>query len=142
LSPVTTRALRYFFLLVDLGFVAYWLLTLLHWIPERYLFKDYHDPVLAAWNWSFLPLDLCVSATGLFSLRLRARGRPAWAVFALVSLVLTFCSGLQAIAFWVLRRDYDPSWWAPNLFLLVYPLFFVRRVAAAVLAPEENTARA
>jgi hypothetical protein len=133
------RTLRYFFLVVDLGFIAYWLLTVFHGVPEQYLFKGYHDSVLTAWNWSFLPLDLCISATGLWSLRLHARGRPAWALFALASLVLTFCSGLQAIAFWTLRRDFDLAWWAPNLFLLVYPLFFVRRVAATLTPPAAHS---
>jgi hypothetical protein len=35
-----------------------------------------------------------------------------------------FCSGLQAIAFWVLRQDYDPTWWIPNLCLMVLPLLY------------------
>jgi hypothetical protein len=32
---------------------------------------------------------------------------------------------LQAVAFWALRGDYDPVWWAPNLFLLFYPVLFL-----------------
>jgi hypothetical protein len=47
---------------------------------------------------------------------------------ALISLVLTFCSGLQAIAFWILRADFDLSWWIPNLFLMIYPIFFIIRI--------------
>jgi hypothetical protein len=42
-----------------------------------------------------------------------------------VSLTLTMCSGLQALAFRALRADFDPLWWMPNLFLLLYPLFFI-----------------
>jgi len=38
---------------------------LAHVIPESYLFKDYDNPILQAWNWSFLPLDLCISFTDL-----------------------------------------------------------------------------
>ena len=119
------KALGPLFLLTDTGFVVYWLVTLCGLIPERFLFKDYHDPILGAWNWSFLPLDLAISATGYLSLYLFRRGRAAWSRWALVSLVLTFCSGLQAISFWTLRADFDPAWWAPNLYLLLYPLFFI-----------------
>ena len=121
------RSLRVCFLLVDLGFIAYWLITLSGVIPEAWLFKDYENPILHAWNWSFLPLDLFISATGLGSIWLYRRQRPAWRQWALVSLVLTSCSGLQAISFWVLRGDFDPAWWGPNGFLLVYPLFFIPR---------------
>ena len=117
--------LKYFFLVVDIGFIAYWLITLLGVIPNEYLFKDYENPILVAWNWSFLPLDLFISATGLTSLWLWKKDNNNWKSLALISLVLTFCSGLQAIAFWTLRSDFDISWWIPNLFLLIYPLFFI-----------------
>ncbi len=119
------RKLRPFFWMVDIGFIAYWIITLAHVIPESYLFKDYDNPILQAWNWSFLPLDLCISFTGLTSLRMHKKANPSWKPLALISLVLTSCSGLQAVAFWVLRSDFDPMWWAPNLFLLIYPLFFI-----------------
>ncbi|MBW2224881.1 MAG: DUF5360 family protein, partial [Deltaproteobacteria bacterium] len=39
--------------------------------------------------------------------------------------VLTSCSGLMAVSFWTLRADFDPAWWLPNLFLLLYPLWFL-----------------
>lgn len=117
--------LRPFFLLVDLGFLAYWAVTALHAIPESYLYKDYDNPMAVAWNWSFMPLDLVVSATGLVSLFLMRRNRPEAARIAIVSLSLTSASGLQAISFWAVRGDFDWVWWAPNLFLLVYPWFFL-----------------
>lgn len=119
------KLLRYFFLLTDIGFILYWLITLLLLIPNEYLFQDYQNPILVAWNWSFLPLDLFVSATGLGSLYLWKKQDKRWHKLALMSLVLTFCSGLQAIAFWVIRGDFDLSWWIPNLFLLLYPIPFV-----------------
>jgi hypothetical protein len=34
-------------------------------------------------------------------------------------------SGLMAISFWAFTRDFSPQWWAPNLFLLIYPLFYI-----------------
>jgi len=120
------RTLKYFFWVVDIGFILYWSITLLEFIPIEYLFKDYDNPILSAWNWSFLPLDLAISATGIGSIVLWQRGVEQWVPLALISLVLTSCSGLQAIAFWVIRGDFDPSWWLPNLFLLIYPLFFMR----------------
>ncbi|HDR7717612.1 YvaD family protein [Bacillus albus] len=48
-----------------------------------------------------------------------------WSHFAFLSLILTFCSGLQALAFWTIRLDFDMSWWIPNLYLLIYPCFFL-----------------
>ncbi len=117
--------LKYFFLVVDIGFIAYWLITLLGVIPNEYLFKDYENPILVAWNWSFLPLDLFISGTGLTSLWLWKKNSKNWKTLALISLVLTFCSGLQAVSFWFLRSDFDISWWIPNLFLLIYPVFFI-----------------
>jgi len=107
---------------------VYWLITALGVIPAVYLFKDYHDPVLVAWNWSFLPLDLFISATGLSSLWLHRVGDPRWRMAALLSLALTFYSGLQAIAFWVIRGDVDLTWWVTNGYLLIYPLFFIPRL--------------
>jgi len=123
------RALRLFMLLKDVGFLAYWSITLLHLVPPSYLFKDYADPLVVAWNWSFLPLDLAVSATGLGSLWLQRSGDRRWPAWTLVSLTLTSASGLMALSFWALRRDFDPTWWLPNGALLLYPLFFVRAVS-------------
>jgi hypothetical protein len=123
-AQLTVKTLKVLFVLVDLGFVVYWVCAGLHLFPQDYLFKDYDNPILQAWNFSFLPLDLLVSATGLSSVACHARGLWQWQPLALVSLTLTSCSGLQAIAFWALRGDFDPVWWAPNLFLLIYPLCF------------------
>ncbi|QLE41079.1 hypothetical protein FD723_11875 [Nostoc sp. C052] len=122
------KKLKFFFLITDIGFILYWSITLLHLIPDRYLFKDYTNPILVAWNFSFLPLDLLISFTGLLSLFLYQKGKIVWIKFALTSLILTFCSGLQAIAFWTLRLDFDLNWWLPNLFLLIYPMFFIPRI--------------
>jgi len=113
--------------LTDLGFVVYWLMTLTHLIPDQFLFKDYNNPILMHWNWSFLPLDLAISATGFLSLYL-LKTKGAWKKVALISLVLTFSSGLQAISFWTLANDFDFLWWLPNLYLLIYPLFFIQKL--------------
>lgn len=118
-------SLRACFFVVDIGFILYWLTSLTGAIPDAWLFKDHDNPILHAWNWSFLPLDLFISATGLGSIWLYRRGSESWPRWALVSLVLTFCSGLQALSFWALRSDFDLIWWLPNGFLMVYPLLFI-----------------
>jgi Family of unknown function (DUF5360) len=120
--------LKAFFWFTDLGFIAYWLITALHLISVQFLFQDYTNPILTAWNWSFLPLDLMVSASGLAALWAYHQKLELWRSFALISLVLTFSSGLNAIAFWVIRGDFDPTWWIPNLYLLIYPLFFLPKL--------------
>ena len=122
------KLLRLFFVVTDIGFVIYWGITALHLIPTAYLFRDYTNPVLVAWNWPFLPLDLLISASGFASLYLYQRGDHRWHPLALVSLILTFYSGLMALVFWVIRADFDLTWWLPNAYLLVYPLFFVPRL--------------
>ena len=128
------QKLKYYFFFVDIGFIAYWLITLLEIVPNEYLFNDYANPILVAWNWSFLPLDLLVSATGLTSIYLWKSNDQKWIPLALISLVLTSCSGLQAIAFWTIRADFDVAWWLPNLFLLLYPLCFIKSVSLRYLA--------
>lgn len=115
-------------LATDVGFIAYWLITIAHVIPPGMLFRDYSNPIMIHWNWSFLPLDLLISATGIYSLMLMRRNNFAWRQFATISLTLTFVSGLQAIAFWAIAGDFDLWWWGPNLFLMVYPLFFLPKL--------------
>ncbi len=122
------------FLTIDFGFIAYWAITVLGVIPAEHLFKDYENPILQSWNWSFLPLDLLISATGLTAVT-RFRAGLDWRPMALLSLVLTSCSGLQAIAFWTIHRDFDPAWWIPNLFLLLYPLLPIRSLTGELARP-------
>ncbi|MEH7137092.1 DUF5360 family protein, partial [Priestia megaterium] len=92
------KYLKPFFLVTDIGFIIYWIVTYFELIPKSVAFKDYDNPIVTAWNWSFFPLDILVSFTGLFSLYLYKLHRKSWKGYALISLVLTFCSGLQAIA--------------------------------------------
>ncbi|WP_406288890.1 DUF5360 family protein [Embleya sp. NBC_00896] len=121
---------------VDVGFVLYWAVTLLALIPAEYAYKDYTDPVLSDWNYSFLLLDLAASATGIAALRAsRGTVAPTAGPLMLISLVLTSTAGLQAVAFWALRGDFAIEWWLPNLFLLLFPLpaiaVLVRRTGIA-----------
>ncbi|NGQ94936.1 YvaD family protein [Brevibacillus sp. SYP-B805] len=121
-------SLKYFFWITDAGFLIYWFVTFFQLIPVEYLYQDYTNPILVSWNWSFFPLDLIISLTGFASLWLHANNRSLWRDVALISLVLTFVSGLQAIAFWAIRCDIDLVWWIPNGFLLIYPLYFIPRL--------------
>ncbi|MDR0270926.1 DUF5360 family protein [Paenibacillus sp.] len=119
------RILKWFFLFTDISFILYFGATALGLIPPEWAYSDYSNPILIAWNWSFFPIDMLVSLTGLTALYLYRKQSPTWKSAALISLVLTFCSGMMAIAYWGIRQEFDPA--CPNLFLLIYPLFFIRK---------------
>jgi len=114
-------ALRAFLVVVDVGFVVYWLVSACGALPPEWLYAHHDDPVMMSWNWSFLPLDLVVSGSGLCAVFLARRGDDRWQKLALVSLAFTSASGLNAISFWALQRDVNISWWIPNLVLLLGP---------------------
>ncbi|GKV56782.1 hypothetical protein NCCP2222_27290 [Sporosarcina sp. NCCP-2222] len=121
------RVLQWFFVVIDVSFILYFGATALKMIPLEYAYSDYTNPIMVAWNWSFFPLDMAISITGLTSIYLHRKNRPEWKPFALISLVLTFCSGLMAISYWSIRLEFDMSWWTLNLVLMLYPLFFIPR---------------
>jgi hypothetical protein len=99
----------------DVGLLAYWTLTALGLVSVG------SDAWLAAWNWSFLPLDLLAVAAGL-TWSLLPRGHR-WASPALaVALALTHAAGLVALSFFVLWGTWDVSWWIVNLWLAVMPI--------------------
>tara|TARA_R110002110_G_scaffold111174_2_gene276898 strand:- start:5188 stop:5634 length:447 start_codon:yes stop_codon:yes gene_type:complete len=121
-------------LFTDIGFLLYWSVTALHvagvfHLPPEYLFKNYNNPLVFAWNWSFMPLDVALSLAGLAGMSLWRRGHPAARSLVAFSLALTFCAGLMAIAFWTITGDFDLGWWLPNLFLLVWPLIYLLKLA-------------
>jgi len=39
---------------------------------------------------------------------------------------LTAASGLMAISYWTVAGEFDGSWFAANLALIAWPLFFLR----------------
>ncbi|MBU8898677.1 YvaD family protein [Corallococcus sp. M34] len=136
------RRLRPFLMTTDTLFLAYWLATSLAALgvfapPEGWLFKDYHDARVVAWNWSFLPLDVLFALTGYLSVYLHGRGQAEWRAMAWVSLTLTFCAGLMAVAYWAILGEFDPTWLLPNLAVMLWPLFFVRPL---LRAPEATVA--
>ena len=121
------RVLKWFFLVIDFSFILYFGATAMGLIPVEYAYSDYTNPILIAWNWSFFPLDMAISITGLSAIYLHNKGYLQWKPIAFTSLVLTFCSGLMAISYWAIRLEFDLTWWIPNLALMLYPLFFIPR---------------
>ena len=75
----------------ELGMLLYWVLAVvmalgLVNVPEDWMYSKHDDPLVVAWNWSFLPIDVLFAATGLVA---RYAGR-APARLADVSLTLMF----------------------------------------------------
>lgn len=125
-----TRSLALALGVTDLLFLAYWLiagaaLVGLIELPAALMYAGYDEPRVAAWNWSFLPIDLAFSITGLLAVRASRRGDALWKPLALISLLLTMVAGLMAVAYWTLLGEFDPSWFLPNLVLAIWPLFFL-----------------
>ena len=100
----------------DIGFLAYWTATATELIPP------YAQQVLVDWNWSFVALDVIAAVTGLLALGLLRRSHPAAAGMRIVSLALTHAAGLNALAFWTVRSEFDIAWWLPNLWLTLFPV--------------------
>jgi hypothetical protein len=132
-----SNSLRLSLSITDIVFLAYWLVSALHLagvlpIPADWLYADADDPRVVAWNWSFLPLDLAFSLTGLTAIRCARRGSPLWKPLALISLVLTMVAGGMAVGYWTLLGEFDLLWFLPNLALLIWPVFFLGRVVASL----------
>ena len=118
------------FIATDLLMLTYWAVTgavalgLLD-VPPEALYSDYYNPIVVAWNWSFFPLDLIFSVTGLAAVRLHRTGSLVWADMAVISAVCTSIAGLMAIAYWTILGEFDPSWWIPNCIIMLWPVWFL-----------------
>ena len=73
------RTFKMMLVLVDAGLLLYWGAVLLGLIPEEMRFKDYDDPVVEAWNWSFFPLDISAAVTVFLGAHLTRRGDDPYA---------------------------------------------------------------
>lgn len=136
MSPMP-KGLRPLMVGTDIAMLGYWLLMIAAGagivdLPPEAMYRDYDNPLVVSWNWSFLPIDVAFAVTGLLAARMARRGDPRWRGWALVSLTLTACAGGMAIAFWTLTGDFEPSWWAPNLFLMIWPLAYLPRLVGAL----------
>ena len=54
--------------IADVGFILYWTTTAFHLLPAEWLYAAHDNPLMVAWNWSFFPLDMLASITGLWAL--------------------------------------------------------------------------
>jgi hypothetical protein len=107
----------------EVGMILYWLFAatvVLGFInvPPEYMYSDYKNPLIISWNWSFFPLDILFAVFGLLA-RFGNMKTQAKEVLSVVSLSLMFCAGLMAVSFWMINRDFDPFWWAINLWLMI-----------------------
>ena len=73
-------------------------------------------------------MDLAFSFFGLRAVAAGRRGDPLWLPYSIVSLTLTMAAGGMAISYWVLLREFNPSWFLTNLALMIWPLFFMTRL--------------
>ncbi|MFY8141875.1 MAG: DUF5360 family protein [Caulobacter sp.] len=125
-----SRSLALALSITDLLFLAYWLASGLDKvgliaIPADWLYAGAGEPRVDAWNWSFFPLDLAFSVTGLAAVAASRKGSASWRPLALISLILTMVAGGMAVGYWTLLGEFDPAWYLPNLALLLWPLAFL-----------------
>lgn len=115
--------------LTEVGMLIYWILALavvvgLLNIPAEYMYSDYENPLIVAWNWSFFPLDVIFAIAGLYS-RFGNLNAMKKELLASLSLSLMFCAGLMALSFWIINRDFNLTWWLLNLWLLLLSSWFL-----------------
>ena len=129
------RSLAIAITVTDVAFILYWTLAalsqagVLH-VPPDWMYANYEQADVIAWNWSFLPMDLAFSFFGLRAVA-AARSGDAWRPLAIVSLTLTMAAGGMAVSYWAILREFDPSWFLANLALVIWPLFFMRSLLRA-----------
>ncbi len=119
----------------DIAFLLYWLLAGLSTagivsLPPEWMYANHDQPDVIAWNWSFFPMDLAFSYFGLRAVAAARQGREIWRPYAIVSLTLTMAAGGMAVSYWVLMKEFNPSWFFANLALVIWPLFFMPRLLA------------
>jgi len=110
----------------ELAILAYWVLAGLSalniiTIPPEWMYSDYENPLVVAWNWSFFPLDVMFAVCGLLALY-GPFSKTRKMSLLIISLSLMFCAGLMAISFWAIRGEFDPLWWGMNIWLMALPL--------------------
>lgn len=123
--------LKLAFTVTDVAFLIYWAVAgldtggLIH-LPPDWLYPNAHDPRVVAWNWSFFPLDIAFSVTGLWAVAASRRADLIWRPLALISLILTMVAGGMACGYWLLLGEIDPMWFGMNALLVVWPCLFLR----------------
>ena len=132
-----SRTLKSFITITDVLFIAYWTIAALSElgilaIPKELMYADYDNPRVVAWNWSFFPLDVIFSIVGLAAVSAHRKGNQVWQPLAVISLILTMTAGGMAVSYWAILGEFDPSWFIPNLLLLVWPMFFLPRLVRSM----------
>lgn len=108
--------------ITEVGMLTYWAfaaVVALEWlmVAPEVMYADHSNPLIVAWNWSFLPIDVMFAALGL--LARFAKIKPAKAqILQTASLALMFCAGTMAISFWALQCWFDLAWWGMNAWLV------------------------
>lgn len=103
-------------------------------IDPSLMYSDHQNPLVVAWNWSFFPIDIAFAAIGLGARYGSFAGELRFKLETTAS-VLMFCAGLMAVSFWIMTGDFNFTWWAMNIWLVILGLsnlFFSR------LATPEN----
>ncbi len=124
------RSLAIAFTATDIAFLLYWTVSglmqggVIH-APRDWMYAHFDRPDVVAWNWSFLPVDLAFSLTGLSAVAAARRGDPVWRPLALLSLAFTMVAGGMAVGYWTIQREFEPTWFLPNLALMVWPILFL-----------------
>jgi len=140
-EPISmSEIMKALLLITDIIFLIYWAVSLLHLtgvihMPPDMMYANFNKPSVFAWNWSFFPVDVLFSITGITAVRLSAVGDSRWRPMAMISLCLTSVAGLMAIGYWTILGEFDPAWYLPNLALAVWPLFFLPRLVNAIARP-------
>ncbi|MFN5614584.1 MAG: DUF5360 family protein [Brevundimonas sp.] len=139
-SVTMSKQLKALILITDVLFLTYWSLSLLDLLgvfqlPPSMMYAEFDQPRVFAWNWSFFPVDVLFSITGIAAVRLANDGDPRWRPMAMISLCLTFVAGLMAIGYWTILGEFDPAWYLPNLALAVWPLFFLPGLLNDIVRP-------
>ena len=131
-----SRALKWWMMVTDIGFLAYWSISALALfgaisLPPDWMYGGFDDPRVVAWNWSFLSIDLPFSILGLAAVAAHRRARDSWRALAILSLAFTFAAGGMAISYWAILGEWDPFWFLSNLLIMVWPLFFLPGLVAS-----------
>ncbi len=118
--------LKWLLTITEVGMLTYWgfaTLVVLEVVvvPPEVMYADYQNPLVVAWNWSFLPLDVLFATLGVVARFVSLRpGKQE--MLSTISLSLMFCAGLMAISFWALQGSFDLLWWGVNVWLIALSL--------------------
>ena len=133
-----SRSLRYLLAITDTLFIVYWSAAALSElgileISRELMYAAHDDPRVVAWNWSFFPLDIIFSIVGLAAVNADRVGNRTWRPLAIISLTLTMTAGGMAVSYWTILAEFDPSWFIPNLILLVWPLLYLPKLIRGMI---------